>query len=113
MGGREKRDGKGSTERGWKERHGAPCSPSDALLKVKVFRPSLTEREREREKAKRREEGKREREREREETYTRGITTMNVVEDGLVIRGMERERLVGNTYVGGRSRVNCRGGETI
>lgn len=28
----------------------APYSPSDALLKVKVFRPSLTERERKREK---------------------------------------------------------------
>lgn len=75
----------------------APYSPSDALLKVKVFRPSLTERERKREKEsegreeKRREEGKRERERERE-TYTRGITTMNAVEDGLVVRGMERER---------------------
>lgn len=26
----------------------APCSPSDALLKVKVFRPSVSEEERQR-----------------------------------------------------------------
>jgi hypothetical protein len=34
------REEEGEAE-GWKER--APCSPSDALLKVKVFRPSLVE----------------------------------------------------------------------
>jgi len=43
--GDEEVDGKGNAEERVER---APCSPSDALLKVKVFHPSLVERESER-----------------------------------------------------------------
>lgn len=88
----------------------APCSPSDALLKVKVFHPSLMECEREKKrdcvrvcvcvrKREGREEGKQQERKRKRHTHTStGITTINT-EDGSVVRGMKRETLGTYTWV--------------
>jgi len=86
----------------------APCSPSDALLKVKVFRPSLIEREREggREGVQEKKRGNNKRERERK-THARTYThahgdNYDKCDGGWFSRKRDEGRdVVGNIYVGG------------
>lgn len=69
----------------------APCSPSDALLKVKVFRPSVAEEERQRTAVAGVAEEKSEKEMVKEPETER--TTTNGMEVGSAVRGMEGNRL--------------------
>lgn len=87
--GGERGNGQGGEYREGVER--APCSPSDALLKVKVFRlPSVAEEERQRTEAGVAEE-KSEKEMVKEPETER--TTTNGMEVGSAVRGMEGNRL--------------------